>query len=101
MIINPEWFCKYGNTVYVERDGRKEAVKAFIQPLRLRHCLYLKKRYISADFFDNFHLLYVGPAEYPLSKGMRISYKDMCYTIISTEVVTAHDKDIYVWAILR
>ena len=91
---------KFGNTVSIHRGGRTEAAKAFVQPLRRRHRLYISDRYIPAGYFDNCYLLYIGPPDHPLDTGMRVSCLDKEYTVVTAEEFTAHDEDIYVWAIL-
>lgn len=91
---------KFGNTVRIRRDGRTEVTKAFVQPLRRRHRLYISDRYIPAGYFDNRYLLYIGPPDYPLDTGMRVRCLNTSYTVVTAEEFTAHDEDIYVWAIL-
>lgn len=91
---------KFGNTVYISRGGRTEVCKAFVQPLRRRHRLYINDRYIPAGYFDNRYLLYIGSGDYPLDDGMRIRCRNITYTVITAEIFAAHDEDIYVWAIL-
>ncbi|MBQ3264320.1 MAG: hypothetical protein IJH07_00950 [Ruminococcus sp.] len=91
---------RFGNTVRIRRDGRTEVVKAFVQPLRRRHRLYINDRYIPAGYFDNRYLLYIGPGDRPLYDGMRITCNGAGYTVVTAEIFAAHDEDIYVWAIL-
>ncbi len=91
---------KFGNTVYIERGGRTKASKAFVQPLRRRHRLYINDRYIPAGYFDNCYLLYIGPPSQPLNTGMRVRCRETYYTVVTAENFMAHDEDIYVWAIL-
>ena len=91
---------KFGNTVRIRRDGRTEVCKAFVQPLRRRHRLYISDRYIPAGYFDNRYLLYIGPGDRPLSDGMRVWCLGTGYTVVTAEIFSAHDEDIYVWAIL-
>ena len=91
---------KFGNTVRISRGGRTEVVKAFVQPLRRRHRLYINDRYIPAGYFDNRYLLYIGPGDKPLKDNMRIVCNGTAYTVVTAESFAAHDEDIYVWAIL-
>ncbi|MBQ1474846.1 hypothetical protein [Ruminococcus sp.] len=91
---------KFGNTVHICRDGRTEVSKAFVQPLRRRHRLYINDRYIPAGYFDNRYLLYIGPGDKPLKDNMRIVCNGTAYTVVTAESFAAHDEDIYVWAIL-
>ena len=91
---------KFGNTVHISRGGRTEVCKAFVQPLRRRHRLYINDRYIPAGYFDNRYLLYIGSSDHPLDDGMRIRCRNMTYTVVTAEIFAAHDEDIYVWAIL-
>lgn len=91
---------RYGNTVRVVRGGRTEVTKAFVQPLRRRHRLYINDRYIPAGYFDNRYLLYIGPGSHPLDTGTAVICKDVRYTVVTAEEFTVRDEDIYVWAIL-
>lgn len=91
---------RYGNTVQICYDGRAKVSKAFVQPLRRRHRLYINDRYIPAGYFDNRYLLYIGSPDLPLDDGMRVTCKNTEYTVVTSEIFTAHDEDIYVWAIL-
>ena len=91
---------KFGNTVRIYRGGRTEVTRAFIQPLRRRHRLYISDRYIPAGYFDNRYLLYIGSSDHPLDTGMQVRCLDTSYTVVTAEEFTAHDEDIYVWAIL-
>lgn len=91
---------KFGNTVSIRRGGRTEVTKAFVQPLRRRHRLYISDRYNYAGYFDNRYLLYIGPPDHPLDTGMRVRCLHTTYTVVTAEEFTAHDEDIYVWAIL-
>ena len=91
---------KFGNTVRITRGGRTEVCKAFVQPLRRRHRLYINDRYIPAGYFDNRYLLYIGPCSHPLDTGMRVRSKGVTYRVVTAEQFAAHDEDIYVWAIL-
>ena len=91
---------RYGNTVQICYDGRAKVSKAFVQPLRRRHRLYINDRYIPAGYFDNRYLLYIGPGNLPLEDGMRIKCGDIAYTVVTAEIFAAHDENIYVWAIL-
>lgn len=91
---------KFGNTVRICRGGRAEVLKAFVQPLRRRHRLYINDRYIPAGYFDNRYLLYIGPGDKPLEDNTRIVCNGTAYTVVTAESFAAHDEDIYVWAIL-
>ena len=91
---------RFGNTVRICRGGGTEVIKAFVQPLRRRHRLYINDRYIPAGYFDNRYLLYIGPGSRPMEDGMRIRCNGIGYTVVTSEIFTAHDEDIYVWAIL-
>ena len=86
--------------MHICRDGRTEVSKAFVQPLRRRHRLYINDRYIPAGYFDNRYLLYIGPGDKPLKDNMRIVCNGTAYTVVTAESFAARDEDIYVWAIL-
>lgn len=92
---------RFGNTVAICRDGRTEVAKAFVQPLRRRHRLYLSEKYIPAGWFDNTYLLYIGSPDHPLETGVRMQCRGAAYSVVTAEEFAAHDEAVYVWAILK
>ena len=68
-------FKRFGNTVHLEQDGNVLSYKAFIQPLRHRHMLYLKSRISINCSGNNRYLLYIGPKDRPLNSNLRLSCK--------------------------
>ncbi|MBQ6335856.1 MAG: hypothetical protein IJI50_01335 [Ruminococcus sp.] len=92
---------RFGNTVVIRRGGRAEVAKAFVQPLRRRHRLYLNEKYIPAGWFDNTYLLYIGSPDHPLDTGMRLECRGAAFSVVTAEEFAARDESVYVWAILR
>lgn len=91
---------RFGYTVLITKDGRTRAAKAFVQPLRRRHRLYINERYIPAGYFDNRYLLYIGSPDHPLEDGMRVICSGEGYRVVTAEEYGAHNETVYIWAIL-
>ncbi len=93
---------RYGNTVTIRRNGRTETAKAFVQPLRRRHRLYINDKVIPTGYFDNAYKLYIGDASHRFEYGDRtvISCFGEEYTIVTGEEFVVGDEEVYVWAIL-
>jgi len=94
---------QYGNTVTIRRGGRAEVAKAFVQPLRRRHRLYINDKVIPAGCFDNAYRLYIGDKRHRFryGDGTVITCKDVDYTVVTGEEFIVGDEEVYVWAILR
>ena len=95
---------KYGENVTVSSgSGRAVNTKAFIQPLRRRHRLYINDKVISAGYFDNSCKLYIGSPDdgYTLSEGTIIGSKNQDYVVMTSEDYVVGDETVYIWAILR
>ena len=91
---------RFGYTVLITKSGRTRAAKAFVQPLRRRHRLYINERYIPAGYFDNRYLLYIGSPAYPLEEGMRVECGGEGYRVVTAEEYGSHNETVYIWAIL-
>ena len=93
---------RYGNTVIIRTNGRAKAAKAFVQPLRRRHRLYINDKAIPAGLFDNAYKLYIGGCEHRFSYGDNtvITCKGQDYTVVTGEEFVVGDDEVYVWAIL-
>lgn len=93
---------RYGNTVTIRKNGRAEAAKAFVQPLRRRHRLYINDKVIPAGYFDNAYKLYIGDCAHRFSygDGTVIVCKGEEYTVVTGEEFVVGDDEVYVWAIL-
>ena len=93
---------RYGNTVMIRRNGRTEVTKAFVQPLRRRHRLYINDKVIPAGYFDNAYKLYIGDCAHRFSygDGTVITSLNEEYTVVTGEEFVVGDDEVYVWAIL-
>lgn len=93
---------RYGNTVVIHTGGRTEVTKAFVQPLRRRHRLYINDKVIPAGYFDNAYKLYIGDCEHRFSYGDKtvITCMGEEYTVVTGEEFYVGDDEVYVWAIL-
>lgn len=93
---------RYGNTVMIRTKGRTEVTKAFVQPLRRRHRLYINDKVIPAGYFDNAYKLYIGDRRHRFSygDGTVITCMGEQYTVVTGEEFIVGDDEVYVWAIL-
>lgn len=93
---------RYGNTVTIRRNGRTEAAKAFVQPLRRRHRLYINDKAVPAGYFDNAYKLYIGDCRHRFTYGDNtvISCMGEEYTVVTGEEFAVGDDEVYFWAIL-
>lgn len=93
---------RWGNIITIRRRGRTETVRAFVQPLRRRHRLYINDKVIPAGYFDNAYKLYIGDCEHRFSYGddTVIICKEQEYTVVTGEEFVVGDDEVYFWAIL-
>ena len=93
---------KYASSVKIEKAGQTTYSKAFIQPLRRRHRLYINDKIIPSGYFDNQYVLYIGDPTHPLERGMNtfITHDGQKYTVVTSEQFKVGKDIIYVWAIL-
>ena len=93
---------RYGNTVTISCDGRSVTAKAFVQPLRRRHRLYINDKVVPDGYFDNAYRLYIGDSRHRFSDrdGTVITCKGTAYTVVTSEEFIVGDEEVYVWAIL-
>lgn len=93
---------RYGNTVTIRRNGRTGVTKAFVQPLRRRHRLYINDKVIPAGYFDNAYKLYIGDCRHRFSYGddTLVTCMGKSYTVVTSEDFAVGDEDVYHWAIL-
>ncbi len=93
---------RYGNTVTITRGGRTEVTKAFVQPLRRRHRLYINDKVGVSGYFDNAYRLYIGDRyhHFDYGDGTVITCMGDEYTVVTSEEFFVRDEEVYVWAIL-
>lgn len=91
-----------GSTVTIRKVGWTEVTKAFVQPLRRRHRLYINDRAIPAGYFDNAYKLFIGNCRYRYTYGDNaIMYcRGEKYTVVTGEEFAVGDETVYYWAIL-
>ena len=94
---------RYGETVEVYGSLGRVKARAFIQPLRRRHRLYINDKVIHAGYFDNSCKLYIGSPNdgYTLKEGTIIRSKAQDYVVMTSEDYVVGDETVYIWAILR
>lgn len=93
--------ARYGNTVTITHGGRAKTVKAFVQPLRRRHRLYLNDKTGPAGRFDNSYKYYIGSQYLAEGDVLRLECSNEEYVVVISEEYIVSDKPVYVWAILR
>lgn len=91
---------RFGVTVHIIRNEVVQCTKAFIQPLRWRHRIYINDRCLPDSCFDSRYFLYVGSPSQTLDTSMRVQCDGVMYEVITTEKIAMHDEAVYVWAIL-
>lgn len=101
-------FEKYGQStiLLIEGDERQQfQYKAFVQPLRYKNKLYLRGKYTPVGKNQEDYYLYIGPAQYDISRTDGISVHlhigNTEYLVYRTEKRNFSDRDIYIWAIIR
>ena len=93
---------RYGNTVTINQGGRTEVTRAFVQPLRRRHRLYINDKVGVSGYFDNAYRLYIGDRNHHFvyGDGTVITCMGEAYTVVTSEEFFVCDEEVYVWAIL-
>jgi hypothetical protein len=94
---------RYGTDVKIRQNGRTEAAKAFVQPLRRGQSLYLGDKEIPAGHYDETYRLYIGDRRIPLSYDGRtlVECKGKTYTVIAEDEYILGNETLYIRAILR
>ena len=93
---------RYGNTVTIRRNGRTEVTKAFVQPLRRQHRLYLDEKMIHAGRHENAYLVYYGDTAHRFCHGDRtvITYMEQAYTVLICDSYAVSGQEVYIRAVL-
>lgn len=93
---------RFGGDVVVIESEKRYKSKAVIQPLMYKNKMYLGGSQFPLGYYDAGHYLMIAPSDFPLAdyQNVLISYNDNLYKIKRCEVVSAENKDIYMWAVL-
>ena len=91
---------RFGVSVNITDGNGSKTVKAFIQPLRARHRLYLSTKLDDLDIYNPRYYLYVGPEDVPIEDKTLIERDGWVYEIISSEKVETETVS-YTWAVLN
>ena len=91
---------RYGSAVCIRRGEERLYARAFIQPLRRRHRLYINDKYTPAGYFDNAYSLYLGESAHELLAGDIVDDGHGSFSVITGETFSVSDEPLYVWAIL-
>ena len=91
---------RFGASVNITDSSGSKTVKAFIQPLRARHRLYLSTKLDDLDIYSYKYYLYMGPEDVPIEDKTLIERDGWVYEIISSEKVETETVS-YTWAVLK
>lgn len=94
---------KYGNVIQIEyADGNKVSSRAFVEPLRYRHKMYIggKERDLDSLKHIKKKYLYIGQPDAELHKGDTVIQRDFEFSVETVEKYIYKDKVMYIWAIL-
>lgn len=76
---------RFGVSVNITDGSGSKTVKAFMQPLRARHRLYLSTNLDDLDIYNHKYYLYIGPEDVPIEDKTLIERDGWVYEIISSE----------------
>lgn len=91
---------RFGVSVNITDGNGSKTVKAFMQPLRARHRLYLSTKLDDIDIYNHIYILYIGPEDVPIEDKTLIERNGWVYEIISSEKVETETVS-YTWAVLN
>lgn len=91
---------RYGQDVkiYFEEPIK---TKAFIEPLRYKHTVYIGGNYRSLAGKKSNKYLYVGVPEYEIKVGTKLEIQNIIYEAVQAELYSVKDEPIYCWAIME
>lgn len=96
----------YGSSADVTTNNMTYDTRAFVEPLKLRHRIYMSdedKKLMETlkKASQNGYLLYIGPDDVPINETSTVVYKDNTYHVVSSEKARISKKNNYVWAVLE
>lgn len=93
---------KYGGDVAVRCQGEKTLSRAIIQPMLYKNKMYLGGDMPDAGWFDGGHYMMIAPADISITdyRHTVIDYMGSSFVIKRSEVVSADDTPLYIWAVL-
>lgn len=91
---------RFGVSVNITDSSGSKTVKAFIQPLRARHRLYLSTKLDDLDIYNHKYYLYVGPADFKPDEGSQITTSTQTFEVILSNIESVSDID-YSYAVLQ
>lgn len=93
---------RYGESIRLVKGNKVNKAKAIIQPLMYKNKMYLDGVSMDAGDFDGGHYQMIAPSDTDFCdyKGVRIEAKNNAYIIKRVEMISADDKDLYIWAVL-
>lgn len=95
---------KYGNVIQIKyTDGNTISSKAFVEPLRYKHKMYIGGKERDLDSLKRIKkkYLYVGKPNVSLHKGDIVLWQDFEFDVETVEkYIQKEDNAMYIWAIL-
>lgn len=91
---------RFGVSVNITDGSGSKTVKAFIQPLRARHKLYLSTKLDDLDIYSHKYYLYIGPADYKPDEGSQVTTSTQRFDVILSNITSASDVE-YSYAVLQ
>ncbi len=93
---------RYGDDIEIECGGEVTKSKAIIQPMLYKNKMYLGGAISDAGWLDGGHYQMIAPADIEISdyRNTIITYRENRFTIKRSEVVSADNTDLYIWAVL-
>lgn len=91
---------RFGVSVNITDGSGSKTVKAFIQPLRARHRLYLSTKLDDLDIYNHKYYLYVGHADSKPDKGSQITTSTQKFDVILSNIESVSDTE-YSYAVLQ
>ena len=85
---------RYGKTVSIN----SKEMHAIIRPMQYKNGASLN---LPAEYYDNLHYFYTGPAEQKLQIGDEVSTEERNYVVKRSDSTEIGGESVYVWAVLK
>lgn len=93
---------RFGEDIELECGGKVTYSKAIIQPMLYKNKMYLGGDITDAGWFDGGHYQMIAPSDIAITdyRNTIVSSRGSRFTIKRSEVVSADNTDLYIWAVL-
>ncbi|MDO5123550.1 MAG: hypothetical protein Q4D44_02655 [Eubacteriales bacterium] len=93
----------YGDTVYVTCKEETKSGRAVVEPLMYKNKMYLGGNVVPTGYLDNSHYVMTAPPELLGDNpgDAIITYNGQKYVVKRSEIISADDEDLYLWAVLE